>query len=84
LENEKQPEVIAEAISCRKRGMPYQQVSKHFKEYERAEICPATAYNWVRKYGKALRNFNMKQTPDLSGKISIDEFLSKIKKNKTV
>ena len=26
------PEVISEAVSCRKRGMPYNQVSKHFKE----------------------------------------------------
>ena len=61
------PEVIAEAISCRKRGMPYQEVSKHFREYDKADICPATAYNWVKKYGKALRNFSMKQTPVLSG-----------------
>jgi transposase-like protein len=78
------PEVIAEAISLKKRGMPYQQVSKHFKEYGRAKICPATTYNWVRKYGKALRNFSMKQSPNLSGKINIDEFLSKIKKNEDV
>ena len=76
------PEVIAEAISCRKRGMQYNQVSKHFKEYNRANICPATAYNWVKKYGKVLRNFSMKQIPELSGKINIDEFVSKIKKNK--
>ena len=74
------PEVIAEAISCRKRGMPYNQVSKHFREYEKASICPATAYNWAKKYGKALRDFSMKQVPDLSGKINIDEFVSKIKK----
>jgi len=78
------PEVIAEAISCRKRGMPYNQVSKHFKEYNRANICSATAYNWVKKYGKVLRNFSMNQVPDLSGKINIDEFVSKIKKNKTL
>ena len=78
------PEVISEAVSCRKRGMPYNQVSKHFKEYGRASICPATAYNWAKKYGKALRNFSMKQVPDLSGKINIDEFVSKIKKNKVL
>ena len=46
------PEVIAEAISCRKRGMPYGEVSKHFREYNRADICAATVYNWVQKYGK--------------------------------
>lgn len=78
------PEVIAEAISCRKRGMPYQEVSKHFKEYDKAVICPATAYNWVKKYGKALRKFSMKQTPELSGKIDIDEFLSKFKKKEAL
>lgn len=74
------PEVIAEAISCRKRGMQYNQVSKHFREYNRAKICSATAYNWVKKYGEVLKDFSMKQTPELSGKISIDEFVSKIKK----
>ena len=74
------PEVIAEAVSCRKRGMPYNEVSKHFKEYDKADICPATAYNWTKKYGKAIRNFSEKQIPELSGKINIDEFVSKIKK----
>src|SRR3989344_3986605 len=29
------PEVIAEAISCKKRGMSYNEVSKHFKEYKK-------------------------------------------------
>ena len=77
------PEVITEAISCRKRGMPYHEVSKHFREYDKANICPATAYNWVQKYGKILRNFNMKQIPKLSGKINIEEFVFKIKKTKT-
>lgn len=74
------PEVIAEAISCKKRGMPYRQISKHFKEYDREDICPATAYNWVKKYGAVLRDYNMKQIPALSGKINIDEFVLKIKK----
>ena len=60
--------------------MPYNEVSKHFKEYAKADICPATAYNWTKKYGQALRNFNMKQVPELSGKINIDEFVGKIKK----
>lgn len=74
------PEVIAEAISCRKRGMPYQEVSKHFKEYDKADICSATVYNWVQKYGEVMRNFNLKQIPKLSGKINLDEFVSKFKK----
>jgi transposase-like protein len=60
--------------------MPYNEVSKHFKEYDKANICPATVYNWVKKYGKALRKFNMSQIPKLSGKINLDEFVSKIKK----
>ncbi len=76
------PEIIAEACSCRKRGMSYEEVSKHFKEYGRADICPATAYNWVKKYGTALRGFNMKQIPKLSGKLNIDEFVFKIKKRR--
>ena len=74
------PKVIAEAISCRKRGMPYQEVSKHFREYDKADICPATAYNWVQKYGKVHRKFNLKQIPKLSGKINLDEFVSHFKK----
>ena len=37
------PEIIAEACSCRKRGMPYNEVSKHFREYDKADICTATA-----------------------------------------
>ena len=53
-------------------------------EYDKTNICSATAYNWVKKYGKALREFSMKQVPDLSGKINIDEFVSKIKKNKVL
>ena len=52
------PEIITEALSCRKRGMPYNQVSKHFKEYDRANICSATAYNWVKKYGRVLRDYS--------------------------
>ena len=76
------PELIAEAISCRKRGMPYEQVSKHFREYKRASICGATAYNWTKKYGAALGNWSVKQTPELSGKINIDEFVLKIKKTR--
>ena len=32
------PEIIAEACSCRKRGMPFSEVSKHFKEYKKVDI----------------------------------------------
>lgn len=78
------PKIIAEAISCRKRGMPYNEVSKHFREYNKGDICPASVYNWVKKYGKILRDFNMNQIPKLSGKINIDEFVSKIKKTSSI
>ena len=74
------PEIIVEALSCKKRGMSYEEVSKHFKEYKRADICPATVYNWVKKYGNALEIFSKKQTPKLSGKINSDEFIFKVKK----
>lgn len=77
-------EIVAEACSCRKRGMSYKEVSKHFKEYNRAGVCPSTVYNWVKKYGAALRDFNMKQRPTLSGKINIDEFVFKIKKRRAI
>lgn len=78
------PEIIAEALSYKKRRMTYAEVSKHFREYNRAKICPATAYNWIKKYGKTLREFNMKQIPELSGKINIDEFVSKFKKKQVL
>jgi len=78
------PEVIAEALSCRKRGMPYEEVSKHFKEYDKAEISGVTVFNWVKKYGDSLDNFNKKQIPKLSGKINTDEFVFKVKKKEVL
>jgi transposase-like protein len=74
------PKIIAEALSCKKRGMPYEEVSKHFKEYKKADVSAVTIYNWVKKYGKPLDGFNKKQTPNLSGKINTDEFVFKVKK----
>jgi len=44
------PEVIAEACSSYKRGMSFNSVSKHFREYGKARICSATVFNWVKKY----------------------------------
>jgi transposase-like protein len=76
------PAVIAEAISCKKRGMPYRQVSKHFKEYDRSKRSHVSVMKWVKKYGKAIGDWNSKQVPELSGKINIDEFVLKIKKTK--
>lgn len=74
------PEIIAEALSCKKRGMPYGEVSKHFKEYDRADISSVTVYNWVKKYRDTFGEFNKKQIPKLSGKINTDEFVFKVKK----
>ena len=78
------PEVIAEAISCKKRGMPYRQISKHFKEYNRAGRSHVSVYNWTNKYGPVLREWSMKQMPELSGKINLDEFVLKIKKRRAI
>ena len=74
------PEIIAEALSCKKRGMPYGEVSKHFHEYDKANISGVTVFNWVKKYGYSFDSFNKKQIPKLSGKINTDEFVFKIKK----
>jgi len=74
------PKIIAEALSCKKRGMPYEEVSKHFHEYNKADISSVTVFNWVKKYGDDFDVFNKKQVPKLSGKINTDEFIFKVKK----
>ena len=74
------PEIIAEALSCKKRGMPYEEVSRHFKEYDKANVSGVTVFNWVKKYGVKFDTFNRKQVPKLSGKINADEFVFKVKK----
>lgn len=74
------PEVIAEALSCKKRGMSYEEVSKHFKEYDKANFTSVSVLNWAKKYGSSLDGFNKKQNPRLSGKFSNDEFVFKVKK----
>jgi transposase-like protein len=74
------PEIIAEAMSCKKRGMSYQEVSKHFKEYDKARISGVSVYNWVKKYSYSFEEYNKKQIPKLSNKINADEFVFKVKK----
>ncbi len=74
------PEIIAEALSCKKRGMSYEEVSKHFHEYNKAEISGVSVYNWMKKYSNSFDGFNKKQIPQLSGKINNDEFVFKVKK----
>jgi len=74
------PEIIAEALSCKKRGMSYEEIGKHFYEYDKADISGVSVYNWVKKYGNYFDAFNKKQIPKLSGKINTDEFVFKVKK----
>ena len=74
------PEIVAEALSCKKRGMPYEEISKHFHEYNKADISAVTVFNWVKKYGDMFDSFSKKQIPKLSGKINADEFVFKAKK----
>lgn len=78
------PEIVAEALSCKKRGMPYEEVSKHFREYNKADISGVTVFNWVKKYGNIFDAFSKKQIPKLSGKIHTDEFVFKVKKKETL
>ena len=74
------PEIVVEACSCYKRGMSFKEVSNHFREYDKADICQATVYNWVKKYSKALKKFVSKQTPKIKGPIHLDEVFLKVKK----
>ncbi len=37
-----------EVLSCKKRGMSYEDISKHFYEYNRADISAASVFNWVK------------------------------------
>lgn len=64
------PKIIAEALSCKKRGMSYEEVSKHFHEYAKADISGVTIFNWVKKYGNVFDAFNKKQIPKLSGRVN--------------
>jgi intein-encoded DNA endonuclease-like protein len=42
------PEIVAEALSCKKRGMAYEEVSKHFREYDKADVSGVTVFNWIK------------------------------------
>jgi len=55
------PEIVAEALSCKKRGMPYEEVSKHFREYDKANISAVTVFNWVKKYRNTFDGFQKKK-----------------------
>jgi transposase-like protein len=78
------PVIIAEACSCYRRGMSFKSVSRHFKEYDKARICPATVYNWVIKYTKITKEFTDKLIPKIRGRIHEDEVIVKVRKKKSL
>lgn len=78
------PEHVAEACSSYKRGMSFSSVSEHFKEYDKAKICPATVYNWVKKYTKITKGFTDKLKPAIKGRIHEDEVVVKVKGKKSI
>jgi len=78
------PEVIAEACSSYKRGMSFNAVSKHFKEYDKADICSATVYNWVQKYSRMTKKFTDKFTPKILGRMHLDEVIVNVRGKKRV
>lgn len=78
------PEVIAEACSSYRRGMSFNSVSKHFREYAKAGICAATVYNWVKKYTNITKKFTDKLKPKIRGRIHEDEVVVHVKGKKSI
>lgn len=48
-------EIIAEACSCYKRGMSFNEAANHINEYKGTKIVPATIFFWMRDYSKILK-----------------------------
>ena len=78
------PEVIAEACSSYRRGMSFNSVSKHFREYDKANICAETVFNWVKKYVKITKKYTDNLKPRVKGRIHLDEVIVKVKGKKSV
>lgn len=78
------PEVIAEACSSYRRGMSFNSVSKHFREYAKAKICSATVFNWVKKYTKITKHFTDKLKPKIRGRIHQDEVVVNVMGKKSL
>ena len=76
------PEIIAEACSSYRRGMSFNSVSKHLREYDKAKICPATVYNWVKKYTRITKKFTDKLKPKIRGRIHEDEVVVNVRGKK--
>ena len=78
------PEIIAEACSSYRRGMSFNSVSKHFREYNKAKICPATVFNWVKKYTKITKKFTDKLKPKIMGRLHEDEVIVNVRGKKLI
>lgn len=78
------PELVAEACSSYRRGMSFSSVSDHFKEYDKAKICSATVYNWVKKYTKITKRFTDKLKPKIKGRLHEDEVVVNVRGKKLV
>lgn len=47
--------IIAEACSCYKRGMSFNDVAEHLNEYKGTSIVPSTIFYWVTHYSTILK-----------------------------
>jgi len=75
-----EPEIIAEALSCYKRGMSLKDVKDHLSDYRETDISRKTVLMWLRKYSKILKSWSDKQKPKIKGPIHLDELIAKVKK----
>jgi len=51
-------EIIAEACSCYKRGMSFNETAEHLNEYKGTKIVPSSVFNWVNNYSKILKKMD--------------------------
>ena len=74
------PEIVAEALSCYKRGMSLKDVKEHLSDYRETKVSRKTILLWLRKYSKILKSWSDKQRPNIKGPIHLDELVTKVKK----
>lgn len=72
------PEIIAEALSCYKRGMSLKDVKDHLSDYRATDVSRKTVLRWLRKYSKILKSWSDKQRPKIKGPIHLDELIAKV------
>lgn len=75
-------EIIAEAISCYRRGMSLRAVSEHLRDWRGVHVSHVSVLNWTNKYGKKLVEWDAKQSPEIKGPIHSDEIVIKVKGKK--